>query len=76
MATDDDAQPPRTLIVQSAVVQIELRDLPRLKQLVWELRELESRLRVAARPEAGELERIVDRFFADITADEPEDGSG
>lgn len=51
---------------------LEIRDMPRVKQLVWELRQLEGRLRVAARPEAGELERIVDRFTTDLGADEPE----
>jgi uncharacterized protein YjiS (DUF1127 family) len=54
-------------------IRLEIRDLERVRQLVWELRQLESRLRVAARPEADELERITDRFMADIGADRPEE---
>lgn len=51
-------------------IRIDLRGLPRARQLVWELRQLEHRLRVGARPEAAELERILDRFEADVADDE------
>lgn len=52
-------------------VRLELRDLPRLLALVWELRQLEHRLRLAGSPEADALGRALDRFLADIGADEP-----
>jgi hypothetical protein len=51
-------------------IRIELRDLPRLKQLIWELRQTEQRLRDAGRPEADEIEHMLDRFLADISLDE------
>lgn len=54
-------------------IRLELRDLPRLKQLVWELRQLEHDLRLAGLPEAETLTRILDRYFADVAADEPEE---
>jgi uncharacterized protein YjiS (DUF1127 family) len=54
-------------------IRLEIRDLERVRQLVWELRQLENRLRVAARPEGAELERITDRFLADIGADREEE---
>ena len=52
-------------------VRLEIRDLPRLKALVWELRQVEHRLRVGAHPEAEALGHAIDRFLADIGADEP-----
>lgn len=52
--------------------RIELRDLPRLAQLVWELRQIEHRLRIGAHPEAEILEHSVDRFLADLADDEAE----
>lgn len=54
-------------------LDIEIRDLPRLKQLVWELRQIEHRLRVGAHPEAEAVEHAVDRFLADISADEADE---
>lgn len=71
MATDGEGR--RPFLVSAAMIQIELRDLPRFKQLVWELRVLEDQL-----PETGgvlgaeRLRRIVDRFFADMAEDEAE----
>lgn len=52
--------------------RIELRDLPRVKAFVWELRQIEQRLRIGAHPEAEVLEHSLDRFLADMTADESE----
>jgi hypothetical protein len=54
-------------------IKLELRDLARVRALIWELRQLESRLRVAAHPEAENLERIIDRLTTDLTDDEPLD---
>lgn len=48
--------------------------MPRLKQLVWELRRLEHDLRVAGVPEAASLTRIFDRYFSDVDEDSPTDG--
>jgi hypothetical protein len=53
-------------------IVIDIRHMPRLRQLTWELRQLEGRLRGAGRSEADELERIVDRFIADISDDGPD----
>lgn len=52
-------------------LRLQIRDMDRVQALVWELRQLEARLRIAGRPEADEIERILDRLFADLAEDEP-----
>lgn len=53
-------------------IRLELRDIDRVKLLIWELRQLEHRLRIAASPEADVLGHAIDRFLADLGVDEPE----
>lgn len=52
-------------------VRLQIRDMDRVQALVWELRQLEARLRFAGHPEAATIEHILDRLFADLTEDEP-----
>lgn len=54
-------------------VRLEVRDTDRVMALVWELRQLEARLRAAGSPEVDELARMLDRFLADMDPDRPEE---
>lgn len=49
-------------------VTLRLADVPEMKLLLWELRQLADEMRVSADPYAERLERALDRF-----TDEPED---
>ena len=50
-----------------AEIVVRIRDLPRFRLLVWELRQLAERLRAEGSPHAGTLERILER----LTGDDP-----
>lgn len=52
----------------SVSMTIRIADMDRCRLLIWELRQLESDMRVGADPFAERLERALDRFF-----DGPED---
>lgn len=47
-----------------AEIRVELRDLPAVKLLLWELRKLADEMRVSADPYAERLERTLDRMLA------------
>ena len=50
-----------------AEIVIRVRDLPRIRLLVWELRQLADRLRAEGSPHADTLDRLLDR----LTGEDP-----
>lgn len=66
-----DEQREIRVTMTGVTVRVELRDLPRVKALVWELRQLEADLpAIGGVLGAERLTRILDRFFADVADDE------
>lgn len=63
---DDMAQAPRT---GSLAVSVDVRSFERMKLFVWELRQLESAMRVGADPFTPRLEAALNRFLVDLDED-------
>lgn len=53
----------------TTTMTIHIRDIDRMRLLVWELRMLHDRMRVFVNPEAAVLEGIITRFMADTDPD-------
>ena len=48
---------------------IRIRDIDRMRLLIWELKQLNDRMRVMANPEREALSGIINRFMVDSDGD-------
>ena len=57
----------------TAKLTIRISELEPFRLLVWELRQLESDMRIGASPFAERLERALDRFMEGTAPEDPDE---